>query len=215
MSAKKNMIGKRFGMLTVIKEVEQRNSRGLVCYLCKCDCGNETIVCGRDMTREHTFSCGCLHKQIARERVTKHGGHGTRLYSVWKGMNNRCNNENTDYYKYYGGKGIKVCSEWTDYAVFRDWALANGYTDDLTLDRIDVNGDYCPQNCRWLTTKEQSNNRSNNHRITYKGMTKTISQWADYFGLSYGAMSTRVYSGWSMERIEYTPPRKSRELNTL
>lgn len=211
MSAKKDMIGKRFGMLTVLEEIEQKNSRGLTCYVCLCDCGNTVNVCGRDMTRKHTFSCGCLHKNMMQKRFLKHGGHGTRLYSIWKGMNTRCNSKNTDYYKHYGGKGVKICDEWKDFSVFRDWALTNGYADNLTLDRIDFNGDYCPDNCRWLTMKEQSNNRSTNHRITYKGMTKTISQWADYFGLSYGAMSARVYNGWSMERIEYTPPRKGKK----
>jgi hypothetical protein len=210
MAATKDMIGKRFGLLTVLEKAEQRNSRGLNCYICQCDCGNKVTVCGRDMTRGHTQSCGCLRKNIAHNRLVKHNGCGSRLYSIWKSMNSRCNNENTNYYKHYGGKGVKICDSWKDYAVFKEWALANGYNDNLTLDRIDFNGDYCPENCRWLTMKEQSNNRSSNHRITYKGMTKTISEWAEYFGLSYGAMSSRVYSGWSMERIEYTPPRKAR-----
>lgn len=208
MPVKKDMIGKRFGRLTVLEEIDQKNSRGLTCYVCKCDCGNIVNVCGRDMTREHTLSCGCLHKKIMQKRFLKHGGHGTRLYSIWRGMSTRCNIKNTDYYKHYGGKGVKICDEWKDFSVFRDWALANGYADNLTLDRIDFNGNYCPENCRWLTIKEQSNNRSSNHCITYKGMTKTISQWAEYFGLSYSAMSARVYNGWSMERIEYTPPRR-------
>lgn len=108
MSAKKDMIGKKFGMLTVLKEIEERNSRGLVCYLCKCDCGNEVAVCGRDMTRGHTHSCGCLHKQIARDKHLTHGGCGTRLYSIWKGIKNRTCNKNACEYKYYGGRGIKV-----------------------------------------------------------------------------------------------------------
>ena len=211
MSAKKDMIGKKFGLLTVLKEVEERNTRGLVCYFCKCDCGNKIVVCGRDMTRGHTLSCGCLHKEYARKRFLKHGGHGERLYSIWKGMHSRCSAKDTPYYKHYGGKGVKVCDAWNEYLPFKEWALSHGYAETLTLDRIDVNGDYCPQNCRWLTMKEQGNNRTSNHRITYKGETKTISQWADHFGLSYGAMSARVYNGWSMERIEYTPPRKKRE----
>lgn len=126
----------------------------------------------------------------------------TRLGSIYHNMKTRCTNPNYDKYKWYGGKGISVCDEWMNsYDAFEEWALSHRYADDLTLDRIDPNGNYCPENCRWVSRKEQANNRSSNHLLTFNGKTLTIQQWADETGLSHGCISQRINAGWPVERI--------------
>lgn len=155
-----NLIGKRFGDLVVIAESpERKNSQK--CWICQCDCGNTTppILSG-NLRAGHTTSCGC--------RKTKHGKYKSRLYSVWHGMKKRCYCKTDKAYCNYGGRGISVCEEWkNDYLSFEKWAFRNGYDEnakqgECTLDRIDVNGNYEPTNCRWVSMKVQQNNRRNN-----------------------------------------------------
>ena len=130
----------------------------------------------------------------------------TRLGSIHHNMKTRCNNPNYDKYQYYGGKGISVCDEWSNsYDAFEEWALSHGYADDLTLDRIDPDGDYTPENCRWVSIKEQANNRSSNHFLTYNGKTQTLRQWAEETGMSYSCLMQRVHAGWPVERIFAEP----------
>lgn len=165
-----SLIGKKYNMLTVIGETNQRNSSGGKYWCCKCDCGKYAIVSGQHLKSGHTKSCGC---QLSHN--FKHGKRQERLYGIWVGMKGRCNNPNNKAYCWYGGRGIKVCDEWSNnYLIFREWALNNGYSDSYSIDRIDVNGNYEPNNCRWTTEIEQKNNMSSNHYVVYNGKQYTI-----------------------------------------
>ena len=177
----KNLTGQRFGKLTVIERADDyidKNGEKHVCWKCKCLCGNECIVKGHDLRNGHTKSCGCA--QI--EASTKHGMHGTRIYNTYRNMLDRCYNKNNDHYMDYGGRGIKVCDAWrgeNGFINFYNWAMANGYTDELSIDRINVNGNYEPNNCRFVNNKIQSNNKTTNLYITYNSENHTLKEWSN------------------------------------
>lgn len=153
-----DLTGQRFGKLTVIERAGTKNKH--VTWRCICDCGKETIVKGNSLTSGLTRSCGCLYRAINQAGAhTTHGGSADRLYNIWRAMRQRCQNPNSTKFADYGGRGIRVCGEWQSYPAFRDWALSHGYADDLSIDRIDFNGNYEPNNCRWATVKVQNNNR--------------------------------------------------------
>jgi hypothetical protein len=131
-----------------------------------------------------------------------HGKSNTRLYTIFEGMKNRCYNSNTPKYKNYGGRGIRVCEEWlNDFMNFYNWAMENGYSDNLTIDRKDVDGDYCPTNCRWITDKEQRFNRTDTHYVTIKGVTKPITQWSKESGINHKTIALRIELGWNEEDL--------------
>lgn len=150
--------GEKVGRLLV---VERSGTIGKhPAWLCKCDCGNVTTVRGDHLRNKLIRSCGCLEEENRNNGAnTKHGGAKTRLYRIWSGMLKRCNNKNCHAYENYGGRGIMVCDAWSDFSTFREWALNNGYSDALSIDRIDNDGNYEPGNCRWTTAKAQANNR--------------------------------------------------------
>ena len=160
-----NLVGQRFGRLLVVERLKERSPRRNVRYRCLCDCGNEVTVISSDLKSGHTRSCGCLMHDTVRTTSITHGESKSRLYVVWKGMKNRCDNPSHVSYKNYGGRGIVVCPEWGEsFEAFSEWAYANGYDDmakrvECTIDRINVNGNYCPENCRWVDQKTQCNNK--------------------------------------------------------
>ena len=166
----KDLIGKKFGKLLVISKADYKKNNKIV-YVCQCDCGNKAFVkaCNLTRTTRPTRSCGCIHKELNKTRGIKHNMRYNRIYGVWCTMNQRCSNPNYKGYKYYGGRGIKVCDEWKhNPQSFFEWAFDNGYnehakTGDCTIDRINVNGDYEPDNCRWVNMKIQASNKRKRH----------------------------------------------------
>lgn len=199
-----DLTGQKFGRLTVIERADGyigRNGKPRRRWLCECDCGERTLATTQDLRKGDKKSCGCLKRELSVSMNTKHGDKGKRLYRIWIAMKRRCANPgNTDYHR-YGGRGVSVCDSWrTDYKAFRTWALENGYNDSLTIDRIDVDGNYEPNNCRWVTMKMQSNNRSSNVTYTYNGETHNIREWADIIGVPYSTLYMRLRNGWSVDK---------------
>lgn len=206
-----DLIGQRFGRLTVL-ECCGRSKDGQKVYLCRCDCGNEKEIKSGNLKSKNTQSCGCLaaEKNIerSRKRLTIHGGCGTRLYRIWFDMRQRCSSDKSINWHLYGGRGIKVCDEWeNNFVAFRDWALANGYDDSLQLDRIDNDGNYEPNNCKWSTRSEQGNNRRTCVYVTIDGETKTVVEWCRIYGVRPGTAFSRIERGWNPEVAVKTPAR--------
>ena len=205
-----DLAGKRFGRLQVLSFKEKR---GKVHYWnCRCDCGKEVVVNGYSMIHGNSRSCGCLHDELSRERARKqfttHGLSKTRLHSIWLSMRTRCNNPHAKAYQYYGARGISICSEWqNDFQTFYDWAMANGYAENLTLDRIDFNEDYCPKNCRWVTTAEQARNTRKNRLVTINGETHILCDWAKIIGINYKSLAERIDKGWPDSELVKPPCR--------
>lgn len=217
---RENLTSQRFGRLTVIEFSHKKGDKTY--WKCKCDCGKEVLVRSDALKTGHTNSCGCYNKEILRKAKWNetHGKTNSKIHSIWFNMKNRCYNPNTDEYSNYGGRGIKVCDEWLgEHGAenFIKWAFENGYDENAdfgkcTIDRINVNQDYCPENCRWATMKEQANNKRNNRYITYNGETKTLKEWCEYYNLNYDTVKRRIYSGWSVEEAFFKPIGNNRKI---
>lgn len=177
-----DLSGIKFGKLTVIEKIGvtnegKRGSRSV--WLCECECGNKKEVERNRLTTGNTKSCGCLEHETKVKMHTKHGMAKTRLWNIWCGMKDRCYRKNNQDYSHYGGRGITVCEEWReDFQKFSDWSMANGYAENLTIDRINTDGNYEPSNCRWATRKEQTRNRRNTVKIS-------LGEIAEIDGISY------------------------------
>lgn len=178
----------RFGRLTVISRA-LNDKYGRATWLCRCDCGEKCIISGHRLRRGNTVSCGCYKRDKCINQHTIHNLSSTRLYSIWVNMKQRCYNPKASRYERYGGRGITVCSEWiNDFQAFHDWAIVNGYSDDLSIDRINNNSGYSPDNCRWVTIEKQAKNKTNNVNVTVHGVTHTIAEWAKISGVSYNIL---------------------------
>lgn len=205
-----DLTGKRFGKLTVISFNSMRGTRSY--WNCVCDCGNEKAVGSDHLKNGDIVSCGCVQKSTLPPVNKKHGMSNTRLYTIWALMKSRCYNPSRKEYPRYGGRGIKVCDEWMEFDSFMRWAVDNGYSEDLTLDRVNNDGDYTPSNCRWASRKVQSFNRSTNRYITHNGQTKTITQWAADNNIPYYILKKRIdVLNWDFERAISEPPKKMKK----
>lgn len=210
-----NICGKKFNRLTVIKRVsnsKNHHSR----WLCECDCGNKKIVIGTNLTRGITKSCGCLAIENGKQSNLKHGKSKTRLYHIFNNIKQRCYNMNNQAYYRYGSRGITMCQEWlNDFGSFYDWAMTNGYKDNLTIDRIDNNGNYEPSNCRWVDYKTQSNNVRNNIIYELDGVYHTLSEWCDIFNMPYKTVYRRLKIANETFKNAITKPINTNKRNKL
>lgn len=213
MGTKKDLTGKRFGRLVVLAECRERTRNGQIKLDCVCDCGCRCKVLRAHIVSGHTKSCGCYQREVATRNGSRRATHGMskeRIFVIWYHMIKRCYDEKNKAYSYYGGRGITVCEEWRDDPLaFKKWALANGYKEDLTIERIDVNGNYCPENCTWITLQMQNYNRRDTRR--YKG--KSLRIWAKELGLDPNKVISRVkILNWSPEEaLELVPYVRSSE----
>lgn len=214
---RKNLSGKKFGNLYVLERLKDyRGESGYKSsvYKCLCDCGNFINVRGSNLTSGHTTSCGCnsSRKRIG-EKNFKHGLSDSKLHVVWQCMKSRCYYENSDNFEFYGGRGITICDEWLGekgFENFAKWAYSNGYDEEAkrgecTIDRINPDGDYCPSNCRWITSIEQANNRRSNINIEYKGRIQTLMQWCREYNSNYNRTRERLKKGWDFEEALFAP----------
>lgn len=201
MAQTKNILGKRFGRLTVIERVNN-DSRGGSRWLCKCECGNTKEVGYNNLSSGQVKSCGCLRRETSGNRNKTHGLSRTRLYNIYTHMIDRCYRKTDKRYNDYGGRGITVCEEWlSDFLNFYNWSINNGYEQSLSIDRINNNGNYEPTNCRWVTNKEQCRNYSRNVSLTYNNETHCLIEWSEILGISYHTIKRRYKKGLPIEQV--------------
>jgi len=211
MSHLKDLTGQKFNRWTVIERAEN-DKRGQAQWKCICDCGTVSIVGGKDLRLNKSKSCGCLQKETMAQIARKHGKCKTRLYRIWNVMRQRCKNPNVPEYKRYGARGVTVCCEWDNsFLAFCEWAINNGYKDNLSIDRINVNGNYEPSNCRWATPTEQARNKRDIKLLEYNGEKKMLIEWAETLNFNYLRVKNRIQSGkWTIEEAFTTPKMKSK-----
>lgn len=183
-----DITGLRFGRLVVVRQADFKGGNGNLYWECLCDCGNTKTIMGSNLLQGKTVSCGCYRNEVVAQRRRTHGDSYSRLYYIWIAMNRRCGRIG----RY---KRLRVCDEWKAFEPFRDWAIANGYQENLTIDRIDNERGYEPSNCRWATYKQQANNTSVNLRITVNGETHTPSEWEEITGIKQATIRYRWHRG--------------------
>ena len=200
-------VGDKIGRWTVIEEADPVpcGGRNIRMWLCKCECGTIRVVREPSLKTEVSKSCGCLHSEIMKDVGKIHTTHGmsnSRLYAIYKHMRNRCYNKNDNRYYCYGAKGITICDEWLNsFETFMEWSMNNGYTDGLSIDRIDCSKMYCPDNCRWVDINVQANNKSTNRVYEYNDEKHTIAEWARIYNMNYKKLWKRLVAfGWDVER---------------
>jgi hypothetical protein len=201
----KDISNNRYGRLVAKERAYINRNHGW--WICKCDCGKEIIVSQNSLQTGNTKSCGCLRKELTKQRGKSnitHGGSHSKLYDNWRGIIKRCFLTGFHCYKRYGGRGISVCDEWTKFDKFQEWALKNGYDEHLTIDRIDNNGNYEPSNCRWATRKEQARNKRNTTMFSINGIKKPLIEWSEILGVKYATSYDRFHNN--------KPPFKQEEL---
>ena len=198
----KDLNGKRFGRLVVIG-LDCIDQKKRTHWICVCDCGNHLSVLSDSLVSGRTQSCGCYHREksakIGKQIHTKHGlSYSHKLYGVWKNIRSRCNNPNNPSYGNYGDRGISISGEWDEFPNFLEWSLSHGYKDGLTIDRINNDGDYSPENCRWVDNTIQQRNRRRTVKLTFKGETRALSEWCEMFGLNMKTCYGRLHNyGWT------------------
>lgn len=203
-----DLTGQRFGRWFVLEKT--RDKRNRICWICRCDCGTEKVVQGYTLKNGDSTSCGCYRDELESAKKT-HGMSHTRLYRVYAHMKDRCYRKGDINYPNYGGRGIRICDEWlgdNGSSNFIKWSLENGYSDELSIDRIDVNGNYEPSNCKWSTRKEQANNKRTNIFYEINGVTKTLQQWCEVYGIERKIFDARLKLNWSVLKALTTPIKK-------
>ena len=204
MDFKIDLNGRTFGDYTVIGFGGKKGHMTL--WKCKCVCGSEKTVYGNNLLRGYSTSCGCKRAEKMRKTMTKHGLTDTRLHIIWIQMRARCEKPYSYGYKSYGGRGISVCKEWSDFQNFYAWAINNGYDKNLTLDRIDNDGNYEPSNCRWATQTQQCRNQRSNRNIAYQGEVHCLTEWAEITGIDKGVLAARLDKlNWSIQKAFSEP----------
>ncbi len=205
----KDRTGEKYGRLTVIQYLYTDKRRKAV-WLCECECGNYIEVTSEKLATGNTKSCGCLHRDTSREKAiklialhTRYKDHNEkRIAQTFNQMKHRCYNKKCKAYKNYGERGIKICEEWlNDFYLFYKWSIENGYKEELSIDRIDVNGNYEPSNCRWITNIQQQNNKRNNKYIEFNGEKHTYAEWGRILNIPAATISDRVKRGYTVEKI--------------
>ena len=182
--------GRKFGRLTVLERTE--NIGRLTAWLCLCECGTTKSVLAGHLQQARIVSCGCWKKENSKAKATKHGKHGTKLHWVWLSMRQRCNNPKNKAYKNYGGRGISVCNSWGAFETFEIWALNNGYSEGLSIDRIENDGNYEPDNCRWIPLAEQNLNTRKNRLVDSPLGRMPLAELSRRSGVNYGTLLSRI-----------------------
>lgn len=212
-----NITGMKFGMLTVMERAgytTDKSGKRCSLWLCKCDCGGTKVASQHTLVSGRVKSCGCLRARDYTLPTSMHGKSRTRIYHIYHGILNRCLYPKDQHYKDYGGRGICVCEEWqgqNGFLNFYKWAMENGYTDELSIDRIDVNGNYCPENCRWANATQQQNNKRYNHRYLVNGENLTARQIEEKYGINANTFMGRLYQMGltAQEAVDFKPRRKT------